>query len=86
MGSGRGLSGSGRGLSRNGKAGRGAGSGKVGLGVGNGAGWGAQSPGRLQVGVRLLVQRIGSIPAWADGSVGTGMKTGGGEAPGGGVK
>ena len=85
-GSGRGLSGSGRGLSGNGKAGRGAGSGKVGLGVGEGADWGAQSPGRLQVGVRLLVQRIRSMPAWADGSTGTGMKTGGGEGLGGGLK
>ena len=54
--------------------------------LGEGADWGAQSPGRLQVGVRLLAQRIGTMPAWADGSTGTGMKTGGGEGPGGGVK
>ena len=54
--------------------------------LGVGAGWGAQSLGRLQVGVRLLAQGIGSMPAWGDGSMGTGMATGGGEGPGGGVK
>ena len=54
--------------------------------LGEGADWGAQSPGRLQVGVQLLAQGIGSMPAWGDGSTGTGMATGGGEGPGGGVK
>ena len=86
IGSGSGLSGSGRRLSRNGKAGQGAGHRKAGLELGEGADWGVQSLGRLQVSVRMLVQRIGSMPAWANASTGTGMKTGGREGPGGGVK